>query len=175
MFSPVYRPINTYRSDWKIKALGFIEKTYWVSRHMKAQWHLTRPICRAHGFDIVTIDSLDEWGAVASMCEARRKLFGRFVHVGGVAATSKSKTNWYWISTNKRVSYEMPWQKGQPDFSGINEWCLSMSTIDGFKFNDISCHGSWEERFICESVRYLNADISVKVGVVQIEENKNFE
>lgn len=109
------------------------------------------------------------------MCEARKKWFGRLVHVGGVAATSKSKTDWYWVSTNKKVSYELPWQRGQPDFSRTNEWCLSLSTMDGFKFNDVSCYGMWEERFICESVRYLNVDVGLKVGVVQIEEDKLVE
>lgn len=120
---------------------------------MKAQWYLTRPICKAHGYDIATIGTLDEWENLAEMCMANKTLFGSFTHVGGVAAASPSKTEWYWVNGNKKVSYRMPWQAGQPDFNGRNEWCLSLASNDGFRFNDIPCQGSWEERFICESVR----------------------
>lgn len=88
------------------------------------------------------------------MCEKHKDEFGWFVHIGGMAKTGKSKTEWYWINrtTNDEVQYEMPWSDGQPDFSGGSEWCLSLQKSSQFKFNDISCYGSWEEKFICESL-----------------------
>lgn len=100
--------------------------------------------------------------------EDRRELFGGYIHIGGVAAASRSKNNWYWTDNNERVSYELPWQNGQPDFYNNDEWCLSLATGDGFKFNDIDCYGRSKERFICESVRDLNAEIDVKEGIIKV-------
>ncbi|KAG4077812.1 hypothetical protein HA402_013746 [Bradysia odoriphaga] len=166
---------QTIRDDALFQRLGTytfanVEKTYWVSHIIKAEWHLARPICKAHGFDIVTIDTLEEWQVLAQLCEARRELFGWFVHIGGVATSSRSMTNWYWVTNNKQISDQLPWQNGQPDFFDGNEWCLTLASAEGFKLNDLSCYGSWAERFICESVRDLNAEIDVKEGVIKVEE-----
>lgn len=124
---------------------------------MKAQWYLTRPICKAHDLDILTIKTLDEFRSVADICEDNKQLFGWYVHIGGVAKDGRSPTNWYWVDDNKRISYNAPWKSGQPDHYGNNEYCLSLTRDDGFKFNDIPCHGSWEEKFICQSVRYVGS------------------
>lgn len=126
---------------------------------MKSQWYLTRPICKAYGFDVVSLDTLEEMEAVADMCEENKNLFGWFIHIGGVASTSKSKTDWYWVNSNEKVSYDMLWQNGQPDFSGSNEWCLTLEKSSKFKFNDIPCHGSWEEKFICEASTKFTIDL----------------
>lgn len=98
----------------------------------------------------MSLDTLDEMNAVSKMCEENRSLFGTFVHVGGMTQVGKSTTEWYWVNSNSKVSYTMPWQRGQPDFYGKNEWCLTLAKGDKFKFNDISCSGSWEELFICQ-------------------------
>lgn len=133
---------------------------------MKSQWYLTRPICKAYGFDIVSLDTVEEMEAVAAMCEENKDLFGWYIHIGGVASTSKSKTDWYWVNSNRKVSYAMSWQNGQPDFSGSNEWCLTLGKSSKFMFNDIPCHGSWEEKFICESSTEVSLDVKNKVTQV---------
>lgn len=133
-----------------LPSFGFV-KSYWVPRYFKAQWQLTRSICKSYGLDIVSLDTLEEMEAVSKMCEENRDLFGWFVHIGGMAKTGRSQTDWYWVNSNSKVSYNMTWQNGQPDFSGENEWCLSLHKDSKFKFNDITCYGSWEEKFICEN------------------------
>lgn len=88
--------------------------------------------------------------AVSSMCERNKNMFGTYVHIGGIAKVGRSTSEWYWVTTNQKVSYNMPWASSQPDHYGGNEWCLTLAKNQGFKFNDINCHGSWEERFICQ-------------------------
>lgn len=88
---------------------------------------------------------------VVNMCERNRNMFDAVVHIGGMAQIAKSTTEWYWVTTNQKVSYSMPWVAGQPDHYANNEWCLTLWKPYGFKFNDINCYGSWEQTFICQS------------------------
>lgn len=130
-----------------------VKKSYWVPRHFKAQWQYARPICQSLGLDIVSLDTLGEYQAVAEMCEKERDFFGNFVHVGGIAISKQSKTEWYWVGSKQNVSYEMVWQDGQPD--NDNEWCLSLQKDGQFKFSDVSCYGGPEENFICQKVERI--------------------
>ncbi|XP_037025085.1 C-type lectin domain family 4 member A-like [Bradysia coprophila] len=149
----VFKKLGSYRVSGSFN----VKKTYWVPRHFKAQWQYARPICHAYGFDIVSLETLEEYEAVAEMCEKERDLFGSFVHVGGVAISKRSKTDWYWVSSRQTVSYNMTWQDGQPD--NDNEWCLSLQKDGQFKFNDISCYGSWEEKFICQKIERIYEEL----------------
>lgn len=110
-----------------------------------------RSICQAYGFDIVSLDTLDEMEAVARMCQNNQSLFTEYVHIGGIARTGKSKTDWYWVNSKSKVSYDMPWMDHQPDNYGNNEMCMSLARNHQFKVNDIPCYGGWEVTFICES------------------------
>jgi len=142
----VFKKLGTY-----ITPNAQYVKTYWVPRHFKTHWMHARSICKAYGFDILTLDTLDEMNTVSSLCEQNRDMFGAYTHIGGMASVGKSNTDWYWVTTNQKVSYNMPWHNGQPDHYGNNEWCLTLAKDSRFKFNDINCFGSWEEKFICQS------------------------
>lgn len=120
---------------------------------MDAQWYLTRPICKAHGFDILTIETLDEFNSVVQFCEENEELFGNNVHIGGATIVGGSPNHWYWITTNEKISNDLPWAKGAPDHYNNKEFCLALIKAQGFKFNDIPCQGGWYSKFICESVR----------------------
>lgn len=126
-------------------------KSYWVPRQFRATWMMTRSICQAYGFDIVSLDTLAEMEAVVRMCEDNRILFTECVHVGAMAGTGRSTTDWYWVNSNSRVSYDLPWMDNQPDFYGNVEICMCLGSYKQFRVNDISCYGSWESTFICES------------------------
>lgn len=96
------------------------------------------------------------------MWEQNRDLFVSFVHIGGMAKTGRSKTDWYWVNSNSKVSYNMTWHNGQPDFSGDDEWCLSLGKGGQFRINDITCYGGWKEKFICESIKIaFNFDLKI--------------
>lgn len=93
--------------------------------------------------------------AVSRMCGRYPQLFGEYTHIGGVTNSGRSQTEWYWVGTNKKVSYNMIWKPGQPDFAGNNEWCLTLAKNSQFQFNDINCYGGWQEKFICQKIESI--------------------
>lgn len=125
---------------------------YWVPRHFEVEWVYARPLCKAYGFDILTLETLEEMQRVVNMCSENEDMFGAYTHIGGMTSVGRSRTNWYWVTTNQKISYNMPWHNGQPEFKDNIEWCLTLTKSSG-KYNDIPCYGSWAEAFICQSYK----------------------
>lgn len=69
------------------------KKMYWLPRHFRVPWLLTRSI--AYGFDILNLDTMVETQALMGMCEQNMDLFESFTHIGGVASIAGSRTQWY--------------------------------------------------------------------------------
>lgn len=120
--------------------------------YFKAQWQYTRAICKSFDFDILTLDTLDEKNDVARMIEDNHKLFSEWIHIGGMTESPKSTSEWYWVNSNEKVSYNMQWNKGDPNNNQNRELCLGLANQKGANFVDISCQGAHEEKFICQKV-----------------------
>lgn len=72
-------------------------------------------------------------------------------HIGGISFTPKSKKDWYWVNSGKKVGFPMYFAEGQPDYTNGIESCLSFIKFHvDYGFNDIPCFGQWDRKFICQ-------------------------
>lgn len=113
-----------------------------------------RGVCKAYGFDIVSFETLHEAIAVRNFCKKYSDSLDYWTYVGGISLKARSATNWYWVNSGKKVSFEIPFGNGLPDFAGSDEWCLALGPQKIFAFNDVSCSG-YEFKFICQRIEFM--------------------
>lgn len=127
-------------------------KTFWISTHFQAYWDQAKTICSSYGMEFLSLESLQEADGLLSLCHKKNALFDQWTHIGGVTTVPKSKTEWYWVETGKKVNFTLKFGSGQPDNAGGKEWCLSLGKqpSNSFFFNDINCYGMHQFKFICQ-------------------------
>lgn len=59
----------------------------------------------------------------------------------------------YWVGKNTKISYSLTFASGQPNNYLGRQNCLGLSKEEKtFEFQDIDCHGRFEEKFICQRI-----------------------
>lgn len=129
------------------------EKIFYVPRQYKTSSCLVRPVCKAHGFDIASLDTLQEFNVVNLLCQRHMQnlLHNDSVLIDGLAMQKMSKSDWYWTNSGKKINYEMEWAPNQPNFQKQNQWCLSLDNSN-YKFNDIKCYDD-NHTFMCQKIQ----------------------
>jgi hypothetical protein len=119
-------------------------------------WNDARNVCRAHGFDLASVDDYAEDTELWS--HGQIELEGRAFHLGGTDADHEGF--WRWVDSGTELwrgdsnGTDLPdiwanWQEGSPDDAFENEDCLSMSQNAMFPaWSDGSC--AIRAPFICE-------------------------
>lgn len=75
--------------------------------------------------------------------------------LGGISKLTNDTRNreWYWIKTNQKIPFTLQFATGQPNNFLGRQNCLGISKEElTFEFQDIDCHGRFEEKFICEKI-----------------------
>ena len=131
-------------------------KNYYVPRYFKSQWTLTRSICKAYDMDVLELETLDESNKFRAMCKENYQWFDHHTHIGAITLVDKSPTEWYWVSSGKKVKFALEFLAGEPDNNLNTEHCLSLwrGNSNNFMFNDIYCnvekHDDRDFKFVCE-------------------------
>jgi hypothetical protein len=104
--------------------------------------------------DVVSVDSLDESYAFFNSLQSHAYLFDNYAHVGAITLQSRSRDQWYWVDSGNRITYLIKWEPGFPNSAA--EYCLSVKKkpTNEFVYDDIPCFGSFEVKFIYQSVDY---------------------
>lgn len=105
---------------------------------------------------LVTLDSADEGTAFIEMVKARSAIFAPGLHIGAVTPILLSKTEYFWITSGKKVDFTLNWAPGHPDNSGSRENCLLLvATSSSAFFYDNECTRiSPSYDFICQNKVY---------------------
>lgn len=104
----------------------------------------------------MSLDSLQETNHLLKICDQNIHLFDIWTHIGGLTTVGASKTDWYWVESGKKANFQFNFAPDQPDNAGGNEMCLSLGKQPGnFFFNDISCYGVHQYKFICQTKESL--------------------
>jgi hypothetical protein len=122
----------------------------------EANWINSRSYCKTYDMDLASFDTNYEFTNFAKFAwNSSSFYFDRWTHVGGISkliAQGKHR-EWYWVASNKKVSYSMTFAAGQPNNFLGKQNCLGISKEeDTFEFQDIDCHGRFEEKFICQKI-----------------------
>jgi hypothetical protein len=104
---------------------------------------------------LATLDSQAESDYLLPLYAQKAALFDVWTHIGGVASTGKSLTDWYWVGTGEKVNFPLKFGANLPDNIGGNEVCLVLAVTSGSAYlNDAKCYETIPYKFICQSKIY---------------------
>lgn len=99
--------------------------------------------------DFASFDTLEEFEFFKDFYRENLELVGEHIFIGAIATEPSSKYDWYWVSSNKRITYDLPWSEDEPNYANDNEWCLLLTQNYDFKFNDVAPDG-YKLKFLCQ-------------------------
>lgn len=100
---------------------------------------------------LLTLDTQAESNHFGQLFTSQPHLFESWTHIGGIVTQSKSKNDWYWYETGKKIDINLDFHPGEPNNSGDSEMCLSLDKRQNkYKFNDTPCSHRFFLRFVCQ-------------------------
>ncbi|KAL7036600.1 hypothetical protein ACKWTF_008859 [Chironomus riparius] len=131
------------------------QKSYFISRYSKTPWAESKAICRAFDLEFTTLESNSELQSFLNIIDNNsylRTISDTFFWIDGISLTPKSKTDWYWTKSGKKLTFSLPWALNQPDFLRVDEFCLALgkSSNQKFGFHDGICSASIS--FVCQRI-----------------------
>lgn len=131
-------------------------KSYFIPRYFKAYWTQIKTICQSYGMETLSLETKQEADDFLGNLNNYALLFDQYAHIGGISSVPRSKTDWFWENSLKKVNYSMNFAPNQPDGSGnclaVDKYVVNGSRTYGF--NDINCYGRHEETFFCQKATY---------------------
>lgn len=143
---------NSFLQD-SSDAQGRFAKVFYLSIDFEASWMEARSYCKTYDMDLASFDTSYEFSNFVKLAMKSSFYFDRWTHVGGISKTSGKHREWFWVGKNAKVSYQMQFATGQPNNYLGRQNCLGISKEEKtFEFQDIDCHGRFEEKFICQKI-----------------------
>lgn len=128
-------------------------KIFYLSTDFEASWMDARSFCKTYDMDLTSFDTNYEFTNFVKHAMKSLYYFDKWTHIGGISKLAGKHREWYWIATNRKVSYPMVFAVGQPNNYLGRQNCLGVSKEEKtFEFQDIDCHGRFEEKFICQKI-----------------------
>ena len=123
--------------------------------NFEANWMDSRSFCKTYDMDLASFDTSYEFSNFVKHAMKSVSMFDKWTHIGGISKVVGKNREWYWINGNKRISYPMVFATGQPNNYLGRQNCLGISKEEKtFEFQDIDCHGRFEEKFLCQKICY---------------------
>jgi hypothetical protein len=88
-------------------------KVFYLSMDFEANWMDSRSFCKTFDMDLVTFDSSYEYSNFLKHAMKSVSYFDKWTHIGGVSKFVGKHRDWYWVNTNRRVTYNMQFAVGQ--------------------------------------------------------------
>lgn len=128
------------------------KKTYWVSTHFKGFWNEALNICHSFGMQFASLETSKEAKNFLQLCDKKNNLCEHDIHIGGLTTVGKSRTDWYWVDSGNKVTYDLKFGANEPNNAHGNEMCLALIVnSENVVFNDVPCYGETSFKFICQS------------------------
>ncbi|KAL7036618.1 hypothetical protein ACKWTF_008875 [Chironomus riparius] len=143
--------LGTYRGFTDVGAE--YQKSYFVSRFMKAPFGESRAICRSYDLELVTLETLNETLAFLKMADNCKILQSLEILVDGATSSPHLKGDWLWTKTGAKISFPLPWDADQPNAFNNVQFCLSIykeNMTKNFGFNDAFCTNPF--LFACQRI-----------------------
>lgn len=112
-----------------------------------------RSFCKTYDMDLAQFDTAYEFSNFVKQAMRSYQHFDRWTHIGGIAKFTEKDRHWFWVGKNARISYPLQFAPSQPNNYLGRQNCLGISKEETtFEFQDIDCHGRFEEKFICQKI-----------------------
>lgn len=133
--------------------IGRFVKIFYLSTDFDGNWMDSRSFCKTYDMDLASFDTNYEFTSFVKHAMKHSYYFDKWTHIGGVSKFVGKHREWYWVGSNAKVSYNMIFAPGQPNNYLGRQNCLGISKEEKtFEFQDIDCHGRFEEKFICQRI-----------------------
>ena len=106
--------------------------------------------------DLVSFETLAESREFLTLIENNtefRKLNSVWLWLDGIALTGKSKTDWYWSKSGKKVSFPMDWFVDSP--GSLDQFCMCIGRHESVQksgFNDCYCYAAY--KIACQRIEF---------------------
>lgn len=113
----------------------------------------SRSYCKTYDMELVTFDTSYEFSQFVKMAMKNAYYFDKWTHVGGISKFNGKDREWFWVNGSRRINFPIQFAVGQPNNYLGRQNCLGISREEKtFEFQDIDCHGRFEEKFICQKL-----------------------
>lgn len=143
---------------------------------MQSDWMAAYHFCKRNKLELFTLESLDEAQHVFDILNNNVDAFdpmGMWLQswMGMASNEMGSPTNWNWMTTGKKINFDMPWADGQPNnneaVQPVLQHCGAIILASAFGFNDRNCYLQWEAtaQFICQDVKSSGRGFDINSGM----------
>lgn len=132
---------------------GKFAKIFYLSIDFEGNWMDSRSFCKTYDMDLCQFDTAYEYSNFVKSAMKDFHYFEKWTHIGGVSKIIGKHREWYWVGKNSKIAYLLTFAPGQPNNYLGRQNCLGISKEEKtFEFQDIDCHGRFEEKFICQRI-----------------------
>jgi hypothetical protein len=132
-------------------------KVFYLSMDFEGNWMDSRTFCKSYDMDLAQFETSYEFSNFVKFAMKSSFYFDRWTHIGGISRFKENHREWFWVGKNSPISYPLQFATGQPNNYLGRQNCLGISKEEKtFEFQDIDCHGRFEEKFICQRICRFN-------------------
>ena len=107
--------------------------------------------CKSYGMDLVALESEHEAEYFLKACELASHSFEELSHIGGVSNTIDGRDNWYWITSNGKVTLNLRLKQESDKKNEKN--CLQLvKNKHGFSYARTNCFSNELQKFVCQKL-----------------------
>lgn len=128
------------------------DKIYFLSVTFRANWMAAQSFCKSYGMDLLALDSEHEAIYFMKKCEKSFESFEEVSHIGGVSNDFNGRENWFWITSNKRVNFDLKLKQNKTDKKGEQNCLQLVKQKTGFSYGRANCFGPELKQFVCQKV-----------------------
>jgi hypothetical protein len=131
-----------------------VQKSFFIPRYFRATWVNAALICNLYQMELASLDTSEQMESVRGMLLTHSHLLTEWTHINAMTLTGGSTADWYWVSSEKKVSYNMIFSPNEPNHYQNRQWCMALGpkTNNIFRFDDIDCFQYHEEKFLCQVI-----------------------
>jgi len=135
------------------------QKTYLLSKYLRTNWFDAKLVCKSFDLELASFETLTEVEYFINIVKNHPFVIsygGYHMLVDGITNTPNSTTDWYWTNSGTKVSFALPWQRGEPNYLNEGEYCLALSAHEPstLGFNDFPCQIGLRA-FVCQRIDFF--------------------
>jgi hypothetical protein len=107
--------------------------------------------------EFARFESFAEFQYVSHKLREKESIIFKYLLVDGMTTSIKSKTEWFYTVNGQKISFDIPWEKGEPNDLNNGEYCMMLAESGEsylpYRFGDISCglpNSSTTSQVLCQ-------------------------
>lgn len=115
--------------------------------------------CKSYGMDLLALESEHEADYFLKSCEKSWASFEELSHIGGVSNSNDGRENWFWITSHKKVNFDLKLKEKKADMKSEQNCLQLVKQKIGFSYGRTNCFGSELKKFVCQKINVNKLDL----------------